>query len=130
MTAPNEVLMRRFLSQWATRDADGMAACFAEDGVYDNVPDEAPMRGRAAIHAWLNRVFGMLSHIDVEVLSLAENGEWILSERIDDHVAGDKHMPLPVMNASRIVDGKIVLFRDYYCRQTVKDLGMGGEAGS
>ncbi len=61
----------------------------------------------------------------MDLLSLAENGEWLLSERLDTDVMGDKHMPLPVMNASRIMNGQIVLFRDYFCRQTVKGLEMG-----
>ena len=125
MSASNEDILRHFLSLWAVRDAKGMADCFAEDGVYDNVPDEKPMVGRETIQKWLEACFQHLTRIDVEILHIASNGEWILSERIDDHIVGEKHMPLPVANATRIVDGKIVMFRDYYCRQTVKALGMG-----
>ncbi|MDG2002045.1 MAG: limonene-1,2-epoxide hydrolase family protein [Novosphingobium sp.] len=125
MSEANEQIILDFLTKWSTRDAEGMAAAFAEDGVYDNVPDEKPMVGREAILTWLNQCLGVLSQIDVEMLNISSNGEWVLNERIDDHIVGDKHMPLPVMNASRIVDGKIVMFRDYYCRVTVKELGMG-----
>jgi len=121
----NEELMRDFLALWSTRDADGMANSFAPDGVYDNVPEKKPMVGREAIRQWLDMCFTHLTRIDVEILNIATNGEWVLSERIDDHIAGEKHMPLPVMNATRIVDGKFVLFRDYYDRVTVKELGMG-----
>ena len=121
----NETVMRGFLALWSIRDAEGMTNCFAPDGVYDNVPDEKPMVGRAAIRAWLDTCFRHLTRIDVTVLNVASNGEWVLSERLDDHVVGDKHMVLPVMNAARIVDGKIVMFRDYYCRKTVAELGMG-----
>ena len=126
MSKTNEDLLRHFVSLWATRDAAGMVECFAEDGVYDNVPDEKPMVGRAAIRAWLDTCFQHLTRIDVEILNISSQGEWVLDERIDDHVVGDKHMRLPVMNATRIVDGKIVMFRDYYCRQTVKALGLSG----
>lgn len=125
MTSANEELMRHFLGLWSVRDAEGMVACFAEDGVYDNVPNKSPLVGRAAIRHWLDMCFAHLTRIDVNLLHIACNGEWILSERLDDHVVGDKHMPLPVMNAARIVDGKIAMFRDYYCRQTVSELGMG-----
>jgi limonene-1,2-epoxide hydrolase len=124
MSEANEKIIRDFLTKWATRDAEGMAAAFAKDGVYDNVPDEKPMIGREAILVWLNGCFGVLSRIDVEMLNISSKGEWVLNERIDDHIIDDKHMPLPVMNASRIVDGKIVVFRDYYCRETVKELGL------
>ena len=124
MSQTNEELMRHFLKLWEVRDAEGMAACFAEDGVYDNVPDKKPMEGRAAIRHWLDIVFQHIDRIDVEILSMASNGEWVLSERRDDHVSGDKHMVVPVMNATRIVDGKFLVFRDYYCRETCRELGL------
>jgi limonene-1,2-epoxide hydrolase len=124
MTQSNENILRHFLSLWATRDAAGMEACFAEDGVYDNVPDEAPMVGQKSIRAWLDGCFNVLTRIDVEVLNISSNGEWVLNERLDDHIIGERHLPVPVMNATRIVDGKIVMFRDYYCRKTVEALGF------
>ena len=125
MEDKNEEILRRFASLWATREADAMAECFADDGVYDNVPAKKPLKGRQAILDWLTRCFEHLTRIDVEFINIASNGEWILSERLDTHVMDDKHMPLPVMNACRIVDGKIVMFRDYYDQITVKELGMG-----
>ncbi len=125
MSTSNEEIMRRFLALWATRDAEAMVECFAEDGVYDNEPFKKPMVGREAIRQWLDMCFQHLTRIDVKILNIASNGEWILSERLDDHIDGDRHMPLPVMNASRIVDGKFVMFRDYFDRKTVKELGMG-----
>ena len=128
MSKANEDLVRHFLALWATRDAAGMVDCFAEDGVYDNVPDEKPMVGRAAIRAWLDGCFGVLTRIDVEILNISSNGEWVLDERLDDHIIGERHLVVPVMNATRIVDGKIAMFRDYYCRQTVEALGFPTDA--
>jgi limonene-1,2-epoxide hydrolase len=125
MRSSNEETIRSLLALWSTRDAKAMAEFFAEDGVYDNVPDKKPMAGREAIRQWLELCFRHLTRIDVEILNIASNGEWVLCERVDDHVAGDRHMPLPVMNASRIVKGKIKVFRDYYDRKTVTELGMG-----
>jgi limonene-1,2-epoxide hydrolase len=124
-TETPEALLRRFLGYWHTRDAEAMVACFAPDGVYDNVPEAKPMEGREAIRAWLDICLAHLTRIDVEILNLAINGEWLLCERLDDHVVGDRHMVLPVMNATRIVDGHIVMFRDYYDRRTVTELGLG-----
>lgn len=125
MSKSNEQILRQFLSLWKTREAEAMADMFAPAGIYDNVPFNRPMNGRDAILEWLDNVFEQLTRIDVEILHIATDGEWVLCERIDDHVVGDKHMPLPVMNATRIIDGKIHLFRDYFCRQTVSELGMG-----
>lgn len=119
-----EVVVRRFLALWAESDADAMADLIAEDGVYDNVPQNKPMHGREAVRKWLQMCFEHLTRIDVEVLNIATNGEWVLSERIDTHVSNDRLMPLPVMGACRIVDGKIQLWRDYFDVQTVVALGM------
>lgn len=124
MSSNEEAVVRRFLELWSSREADAMADLFAEDGVYDNVPDKAPMVGSEAVRKWLHLVLEHITRIDVEILNIASAGEWVLSERLDDHVAGDRHMKLPVMNAARIVDGKIVMFRDYYCRQTCAELGL------
>lgn len=121
----NEDVLRGFLALWSTRDAAGMVECFVEDGVYDNVPNKSPLVGRQAIADWLKMCFAHLSRIDVAILNIANEGEWILCERLDDHVVGDRHMPLPVMNATRIVGGKIAMFRDYYDRQTATELGLG-----
>lgn len=125
MAETSEELMRRFLGYWSTRDAEAMANCFAEDGVYDNVPNRAPMMGRDAIRVWLDACFAHLTRIDVTIANLAVGGDWILSERLDDHVVGKRHMPLPVMNATQVVDGRFAMFRDYYDMNMVKDLGMG-----
>jgi len=119
-----EAVVRQFLSLWSTANADAMAELFAEDGVYDNVPMKRPLEGRAALLQWLNAVLSHITRIDVEVVNISSDGEWVLSERLDDHVKGDKHMILPVMNAARVVDGKIVMFKDYFCRQTCVELGL------
>ena len=122
MGGREEAVVRTLCELWATRDADAMVEQFAEDGVYHNVPD-APMEGRDAIRSWLRMAFERLI-VEAEVLHLACDGEWVLSERLDTHVEGDRRMPLPVMNISRVVDGKLVLWRDYYDTQMCRDLGL------
>lgn len=124
MTTKNEELVQQFLKLWATRDKEGMAAMFAVDGVYDNVPDAKPMHGREAIETWLGFVFDHLTRIDVEVLHIASKDDWVLTERLDVHVHGDHKMPLPVMGACQVRDGKLVMWRDYYDMKTVESLGL------
>lgn len=120
----NEAVVRQLLELWATRDAEAMANLFAEDGVYLNVPTNQPMQGRAAILEWLGFVFNHLERIDVEVIHMMSKGDWVLSERRDDHIFKDHTMPLPVMNAAQVVDGKITMWRDYYDHQTVVNAGV------
>ncbi len=122
MGAAEEAVVRRMCELWATRNADAMADLFAEDGVYHNVPNP-PMEGREAVRAYLHKVCERLG-VEAVVLHLACDGEWVLSERLDTHVEGDRRMSLPVMNISRIVDGELVVWRDYYDTQMVKELGL------
>jgi limonene-1,2-epoxide hydrolase len=122
MEATGEAVVRRMCELWPTRDADAMAELFSEDGIYHNVPS-GPLEGREAIRAYLRKVCGRLG-VEANVLHLSCEGEWVLSERLDTHVEGERRMSLPVMNISRIVDGKLALWRDYYDTQMVKDLGL------
>ena len=124
MSNSPEAVVRKLLELWSTRDAEAMANLFADDGVYLNVPTNTPMVGRAAILEWLGFVFNHLERIDVEVLHMMSNGDWVLSERRDDHVFPNHVMPLPVMNAAQVVDGKITMWRDYYDHQTVVSHGV------
>jgi len=122
MGAAEEAVVRKGYELWAARDAKALAGLFAEDGVYDNVPIQA-IQGRDAVCEWLEMVFQRL-WVEVELLHIVSDGEWVLSERIDHHVDGDARKPLPVMNTSRVVNGEIVLWRDYFDMKTVLDLGL------
>jgi limonene-1,2-epoxide hydrolase len=122
MKAPEELVYRRMCELWASGDADALVELLAEDGVYHNLP-HPPMEGREALRSWLSMAFKRWI-VEVEILHLARDGEWVLSERLDTHVEGDRRIPLPVMNISRIVDGKVALWRDYYDTQMCKDLGL------
>lgn len=124
-----EAVVMKVLEYWGNKDATSMVSLFTEEGVYDNVPDANPMRGKAAIRSWLDAVF-QHCHVEAEVLHMASQGNWVLSERVDTHILGGKRIPLPVMNAAQIVDGRVAVWRDYYCRQMVKEIGLTVEQAS
>ena len=53
--------------------------------------------------------------VDWEVLNIAENGNTVLTERVDNFVLEDgKKLSLPVMGTMIIEDGKIKVWRDYF----------------
>ena len=124
MGATEEAVISRVCELYGAGDADAMADLFDENAVYDNVPMRKPLESRAAVRDWLKMVFEHFV-VDIEVLHMASTGEWVLSERVDTHVDKDQRVPLPVMNVSRVVDGKIVVWKDYYCEKMVHDLGLG-----
>lgn len=63
MSESNEQLMRQFYDYWDAGAVDAMIACFAENGIYDNVPKKTPLLGREAIGAWLKMTFKHLDRI-------------------------------------------------------------------
>ena len=53
--------------------------------------------------------------VDWEVLNIAENGNVVLTERIDNFVLSDgKHLSVPVMGTMELQDGRISAWRDYF----------------
>jgi uncharacterized protein (TIGR02246 family) len=113
MGATEEAVVRRAYELWGSGDADALADLFSEDAVYDNVPARKPFEGRGAIRAWLDTVFEHLV-VEIVVAHMMSVGEVVLSERLDTHVLGEQRIRLPVMNSSRVVGNKIVVWRDYY----------------
>lgn len=123
MGAGEEGVVRRICELYAAGDAEAMAALFAADGVYDNVPRRQPFEGSAAVLAYLRKVCERVT-VEPTILHMASAGEWVLSERVDAHVLDGRRVELAVMNASHVVDGEVHLWRDYYDQQTVVDLGL------
>ncbi len=123
MNDKNEATVRQMLEMWAAPDPDAMAGLFREDGVYFNVPTDKPFRGREAIHQWLSSVANHLTRIDVELIHIASRDEWVLSERVDKHVVGDRTLVLPVMSICQVQEGRIAIWRDYYDQKTVESWG-------
>ena len=128
MTATNEQFMREFYTLWKAADIAGITARLAEDCVYDNVAVNQPMHGPKAVREWLEAGFAALDSIEVEIRTIAVNGDWVLIERLDDHISGSRHMVLPVMNATRLADGKIAEYRDYFDMVTVQAIGLADSA--
>ena len=124
MSLSHEQFMRDFYALWREADIDAIVGFFADDCVYDNVPANNPMHGAQALREWLEAGFAHLDSTSVEIRTIACNGEWVLVERLDDHIKGDRHMLLPVMCAARIVNGKIATYREYFDMVTVENLGL------
>ena len=120
----SQQVMRSFFDQWRVPDLDAMVALLSEQIVYENVPSATRLLGRDAFRAWFSEGIAVLDRIEIRIVNIVANGDLVMTERIDDHIAGDRHMVLPVMNVSRVVDGRIVEYRDYFDRDTVRAIGL------
>lgn len=108
----NTAVVEAFIDAWNRMDWDAVVGALAEDVVYHNIPMPV-IEGRAAAEGFIR---GMQPQsVDWVTLSIAENGNKVLTERIDNFVMADgKNLSLPVMGTFEIVDGKIQAWRDYF----------------
>ena len=91
----NSAIVMSFIEAWNTMDWDAAADLLTDDIIWDNVP-MAITEGKPAVDAAMR---GMAPEaVDWVVLSIAENGNKVLTERIDKFdMPGGKRVELPVM---------------------------------
>jgi limonene-1,2-epoxide hydrolase len=112
MSADTEVV-ERFVAAINARDVDAIMAFFAPDAVYHNMPTEA-VTGTDAVRGVIEGFVSPAESIDWEILSIAEVGSTVLTERIDRFVIGGRPVELPVMGTFELRDGRIAAWRDYF----------------
>ena len=95
-------------------DMERIAACFADDAVYHNIPME-PVRGVDAIRQALSQFMASASEVQWDLLNIAEDGSGnVLTERVDKFKINDGWIELPVMGTFEVKDGKVTAWRDYF----------------
>jgi limonene-1,2-epoxide hydrolase len=109
--SPGDVV-RSFIAAWNANDIPRVVAHLHDDVVYHNVPVD-PILGRAAVESYLNSKGGF-DWIDWKLLAIAESGNQVLTERIDDFRIGGRDVSLPVMGIFEIEDDLIRAWRDYF----------------
>jgi len=113
VTFDNVDLVRRFCETFAGRDTDALLEFFTEDAVYHNMPMQ-PVQGKAAIRPVLEMFLKPAEKVAFEILTIAEAGDVVLTERIDRFVIGGKSVDLPLCGVFEVNDGKIAAWRDYF----------------
>ena len=117
MESPIDVV-RRFCAAWSDNmGAAELAAFFAEDAVYHNIPQE-PVTGRENIANTIASVLRPgppgIEGIDFRVINIAANGPVVMTERVDVFKLPYKSFELPVMGTFEVIGGKINAWRDYF----------------
>lgn len=108
----NTDIVLAFVDAWNRMDWNTVLDLLTEDVFYHNIPMQ-PLEGREAVRAFIG---GMdMQSVDWEVLSIAENGDKVLTERLDKFVLADgRRLAVPVMGTFEIRDGRIAAWRDYF----------------
>ncbi len=109
----NTDLVSAFCRAWSNRDVDEILGYFSEDAVYHNMP-MPPMQGKPAIKTILQQIVSPTTWIEWETLNMAEAGNVVFTERVDQFEMSDKKVELPVAGVFEIENGKIKAWRDYF----------------
>ncbi len=109
----NSQIVKDFIQAWNDIEIDKACDMLSEDVAYHNVPMDM-INGREAARAMLTGM-GDLKAVNWELLNIAENGDIVLTERIDGFTFADgRDVALPLMGIFKIEDGKIKEWRDYF----------------
>ena len=112
-------VVRGFCAAIDRKDLAEVESLLDENVVYHNV-GSAPAVGREASLAAVKFQFDMFDPIAFRIRNLAEDGDTVLTERVDEITANGVTAPVPVMGTFEIRDGRIVQWRDYF------DMGLTG----
>jgi limonene-1,2-epoxide hydrolase len=112
------VTVRRFCTAWSeNKSADELAAFFADDAVYHNIP-LTPIVGRQAITESIASFIRPgppgIEKIQLRILHVAANGPIVMTERMDVFTLSDRSFDLAVMGTFETSAGKIKAWRDYF----------------
>ena len=107
-----DAMIREFFKAWERRDADHVASCFTEDGIYHNIPME-PIVGKTAIREFLAQPAGM-PPLRIEVHHQIVSGDIVMNERTDTMTMNGREIVLPICGVFEIHEGHIKAWREYF----------------
>ena len=113
MTNTPDEIIRSFCGKWADGDVEEILNYFDEKAIYHNIP-MAPANGIDEIRLFIEGFFSSAESIDFEILHQVASGNTVMNERIDTLVIGDATTKLPVAGIFKVLDGKIIEWRDYF----------------
>ena len=109
----NVAIITGFIGAWSRLDPDELAAYFAEDGCYHNIPT-GPVSGRDNVRNMIAGFTANWTETEWELLNIVGAGDVVIAERLDRTKAGVKSVDLPCTGVFEMENGKIKVWRDYF----------------
>lgn len=106
-------VVEAFFAACSELDFDNAMGFIDEDCVYKNMPFHTA-RGKARIQRDLGGMSKALNLFEVEMIHIAENGDVVLTERIDTLGGKFFKIAIPLMGVLVVKNGLIVEWRDYF----------------
>ena len=102
-----------FLTAMEMMDYDTALRYVADDIEYIN-GNTPPVSGPAGVRQTLEPFFSSLKENQFEILREATNGNVVIVERLDRHLADHGWFELPVTGVMEVENGKIAYWREYF----------------
>ena len=112
-TSENVTIIRNFISDWSSLDADKLADYFTDDGTYYNMPI-APVTGKDNVRNFIAGFIANWTETHWDLLNIAAVGDVVIAERLDRTRTSTGDVDLPCVGVFEMVDGKISIWRDYF----------------
>ncbi|MEX2326918.1 MAG: limonene-1,2-epoxide hydrolase family protein [Pseudomonadales bacterium] len=109
----NKNVIREFVSAWSRLNSDELASFFTDDGVYHNMP-AGPVAGREEVREFIKGFTAGWTATTWELITIVEEGDVVVTERVDHIDMGDKHVDLPCLGIFEMEGNKIRVWRDYF----------------
>jgi limonene-1,2-epoxide hydrolase len=108
-------IVAQMIAGWEALDANAVAACFTEDGVWHNMP-YPPTSGRENIRAAVAGFLGSMTSAEFRIHHQGEISPGVVvNERSDIfQTKNGKQLDFPVMGVFEIEGGLIKSWRDYF----------------
>ena len=94
-----------------------MGNYFTDGGVYHNMPAQ-PVAGKENVRRFIEGFLSTWTETDWEILSMAEQGDYVFCERIDKTKTTQGDVDLPCLGVFEMREGKISVWRDYFDMNT------------
>lgn len=125
-TTSPEQIVSRFLQALANKDYDTINALLAADLRYTNVSLPTIVGGQR-VATLFERLLSRGGGFDVQIHSIAANGDTVMTERTDVIKVGPLHIGFWVCGTFQVQNGQIIVWRDYFdwldiSRATVRGL--------
>ncbi len=120
-TEDNKRVVARLWECLYRKDFDGVAACMAEDGLYEDVPaPDRGARGPANVVKRLRVGLDPVARFEHEIHRVVAEGDSVLVEHTETwHFETGEQLTNQFVTVHEVRNGKIALWRDYWDLNTM-----------